>query len=166
MTIDVEYESEDKLALPFEEIIEKVVCEALSYENCPYEAEVNVLLTDDEEIRKINSQFRFIDNATDVLSFPMVEYERPGDFSGLETPEADFCFNPESGELLLGDIAVSVQKVRNQAEAYGHSEERELAFLIAHSMFHLMGYDHETEEEREQMEQKQREVLNRLGITR
>lgn len=166
MTVDVEYESEDKLDLPYQEIIEKVVCEALAYENCPYEAEVNVLLTDDEEIRKINSKFRFIDNTTDVLSFPMVEYEYPGDFSNLDTPEADFCFDPGTGELMLGDIAVSVQKVRAQAEAYGHSEERELAFLIAHSMFHLMGYDHETEEEREQMEQKQREVLDKLGITR
>ena len=166
MTVRIEYEAEDKLEIPWEELIQKVVAEALDDEGCPYEAEVSVLLTEDEEIRQMNAQFRSLDKTTDVLSFPAVEFPAPGDFSCLEEPEAAFCFHPETGELMLGDIAISVSKVREQAAAYGHSLERELAFLVAHSMFHLMGYDHLEEEEREIMEQKQREVLDRLGITR
>jgi len=166
MNIIISYESEDKLALDYEEIIGRVVREAMRQEGCPYEAEVSVLLTDDDEIRSINSQFRFIDNTTDVLSFPMVNYNKPGDFSVLEEDGSDFCFDPESGDLLLGDIAISVQKVREQAKNYGHSEERELAFLVAHSMFHLMGYDHEEEFDRLTMEEKQRRVLEELGISR
>ncbi len=166
MTVRVEYESQDKLDFPWEETIRQVAEAALDYEGCPYEAEVSVLLTGDEEIQEMNRQFRSIDRATDVLSFPAVDFPSPGDFGWLEEPEAAFCFHPETGELVLGDIAISVPKVREQAEAYGHSPRRELAFLVAHSMFHLMGYDHLEDGEREQMEQKQREVLDQLGIGR
>ena len=166
MTVRVEYESQDKLDFPWEETIRQVAEAALDYEGCPYEAEVSVLLTGDEEIQEMNRQFRSIDRATDVLSFPAVDFPSPGDFGWLEEPEAAFCFHPETGELVLGDIAISVPKVREQAEAYGHSPRRELAFLVAHSMFHLMWYDHLEDGEREQMEQKQREVLDQLGIGR
>ncbi len=166
MTVQIDYESQELLELPYEELIRQVVEAALDYEGCPYEAEVSVLLTDGEEIREMNRQFRGIDRTTDVLSFPAMEFPALGDFSILEEPEGEFCFHPETGELLLGDIAISVPKVREQAAAYGHSLERELAFLVAHSMFHLMGYDHIEEDEREIMEQKQRDVLDRLGITR
>ncbi|MCA5011232.1 rRNA maturation RNase YbeY, partial [Clostridioides difficile] len=82
---------------------------------CPYEAEVNVLITDNEDIRQINNEYRNIDNPTDVLSFPMIEYERPSDFEYLEDA-ADDCFHPETGELLLGDIVISIDKVEDQAE--------------------------------------------------
>jgi len=166
MNIEIEYESEDRLGIPYEEVIEKVVQAALESELCPYEAEVSVLLTDDEEIRKINSQFRYIDNTTDVLSFPMVDYRTPGNFDVLEEELSDMYFNPGSGELILGDIAISIQKIRSQAESYGHSLERELAFLVAHSMFHLMGYDHMEEMERLVMEEKQESLLQELGIIR
>ena len=166
MTVRVEYESREPLDFPWEETVRQVAEAALDYEGCPYEAEISVLLTDGEEIREMNRQFRSIDRTTDVLSFPAAEFPAPGDFSWLEEPEAAFCFHPETGELMLGDIAISVPKVREQAEAYGHSPRRELAFLVAHSMFHLMGYDHLEDEEREIMEQKQREVLERLGISR
>ena len=155
MTIHIEYETEEELKLPYEEIITAVVNEALDYENCPYEAEVNVLLTDDEDIRQINKEYREIDRATDVLSFPMADYDSPSDF-----------FNPETGELLLGDIVISVDKVKEQAEKYGHSETRELAFLVAHSMLHLCGYDHMVDEERLVMEKKQEEILKRGGYER
>lgn len=137
---------------------------ALDYEECPYEAEVNLLLTMNEEIREMNARFREIDRATDVLSFPMVDYNEPGNFEFLE--EADEYFHPESGELMLGDIVISKEKVLSQAEEYGHSPKREYAFLIAHSMLHLMGYDHMEEEERICMETRQNEILERLGITR
>ena len=162
MTVNIDYESEDRLDLPYETIIQEIVEEAVDYENCPYEAEVNVLLTDNEGIRQINRQYRQIDSPTDVLSFPMADYDEPADFDRLEEQGADY-FNPETGELLLGDIVISVDKVKEQARKYGHSESRELAFLVAHSMLHLFGYDHMEDEERKVMEGKQEEILERKG---
>ena len=166
MNIEICYESHDLLDFPYESVINRVVLAALAYENCPCEAEVNVLLTDDDTIHDLNKEYRGVDSATDVLSFPSVEFAEGGDFSILEEEFSDIYFHPETGDLLLGDIAVSVQKIREQAEAYGHSEERELAFLVAHSMLHLMGYDHIDDAERGIMEMKQREILDQLGITR
>ena len=95
----------------------------------------------------------------------MCDFETPGDFDALEeTPE--MYFNPDTGELMLGDIVISVEKVKEQAEKYGHSETRELAFLVAHSMLHLSGYDHMEEEERKEMEAMQSEILERRGYRR
>ena len=165
MTINIDCETEDKLELPYEEIIRNVVLSSLEYENCPYEAEVNVVLTDNEEIHKLNLEYRGIDRPTDVLSFPMLEYDTPSDFSHVEEDYED-CFNPETGELMLGDIILSVDKVREQAESYGHSETRELAFLVAHSMLHLCGYDHMGDGEREEMERRQHEILELGGYRR
>lgn len=165
MTVNIDYESEDRLDLPYETIIQEIVEEAVDYEDCPYEAEVNVLLTDNEGIRQINRQYRQIDSPTDVLSFPMADYDEPADFDRLEEQGADY-FNPETGELLLGDIVISVDKVKEQALKYGHSESRELAFLVAHSMLHLFGYDHMEDEERRVMEGKQEEILERKGYRR
>jgi probable rRNA maturation factor len=95
----------------------------------------------------------------------MLSFEAEADFSQAEQEQAD-CFDPESGELLLGDIIISVDKVREQAANFGHSEKREFAFLVAHSMLHLCGYDHMTEEEAGIMESRQEKVLENLGITR
>lgn len=164
MTLYFEEEGKLKLDLPCEELARTVIEAALDYEECPYEAEVNLLLTTNEEIQKMNAEFREIDRATDVLSFPMVDYEEPGEFEFLE--EADEYFHPETGELMLGDIVISKEKVLSQSEEYGHSPRREYAFLIAHSMLHLMGYDHMEEEERLCMEAKQRDILDRLNILR
>ena len=159
MTVTIEYEAEERLEVPYEEIIRNVVEEALDYVECPYDAEVNVVLTDNEGIHQINLDMRGIDRPTDVLSFPMCDFETPGDFDGLEeTPEE--YFNPDTGELMLGDIVISVEKVKEQAEKFGHSETRELAFLVAHSMLHLSGYDHMEDEERLDMEEKQEEPEN------
>lgn len=165
-TASIYYEEEGGIRLPFdpEPVARTVIEEALEYEGCPFEAEVNLLLTTDEEIHAMNREFRQIDAPTDVLSFPMLEYQVPGDFSGFE--EAEDAFNPESGELLLGDIVISKDKVLRQAEEYGHSPKREFAFLIAHSMLHLFGYDHMEEDEHLVMEQKQREILEHVGILR
>ena len=165
MTITIEYEAEKQLDLPYEDIIRDVVNESLDYEKCPYEAEVNVILTDNQAIQEINREHRQIDAPTDVLSFPMVDYEAPSDFDHVEDAVEDY-FNPETGELMLGDIVISVDKVDEQAEKYGHSQTRELAFLVAHSMLHLCGYDHMEEEERLLMEARQNEILERRGYTR
>lgn len=165
MTISIEYEAEKKLDLPYEEIINDIVLASLDYEKCPYEAEVNVILTDNEEIREINREHRGIDAPTDVLSFPLVDYDAPSDFDHVEEAAEDY-FNPETGELMLGDVVVSVDKVEQQAKKYGHSQTRELAFLVAHSMLHLCGYDHMEDEEREVMENRQREILETRGYER
>ena len=165
MTIQMDYEAEKKLEIPREEIIRDIISAALDYEQCPYEAEINVVLTDNPGIRQVNREYRQIDAPTDVLSFPMLEYVTPSDFSQAEDMFAD-CFNPESGELMLGDIMISVDKVTEQAEKYGHSQKRELAFLVAHSMLHLFGYDHMEDAQRLVMEQKQNEILESRGYTR
>lgn len=165
MTINIDYEAEKKLDLPYEKIITEIVEEALDYEACPYEAEVNVVLTGNEEIRQMNLESRNIDAATDVLSFPLVDYETASDFDHVEETAEDY-FNLETGELMLGDIMISVDKVEEQAEKYGHSTTRELAFLVAHSMLHLCGYDHMEDDERVEMERKQNEILERRGYRR
>lgn len=165
MTLNVEKECGLELGLDYKEIARAVAERILADEGCPYETEISLLLTSDEEIRVINREQRGIDRATDVLSFPQMEYERPSDFSWAEAHEYD-CFNPESGELILGDIVVSLDKVSAQAEKYDHSPRREFAFLIAHSMLHLLGYDHMEADEAAVMEAKQEAVLEKLGIVR
>lgn len=165
MTLNIEYETEIELGLDYRSIITKVVEKSLDLEQCPYEVELNVILTDNEEIRNINREYRNIDAPTDVLSFPMIEYTTPGNFDGLEEEDND-SFHPETGELILGDIIISVEKVMEQAQEYGHGIERELAFLTAHSMMHLFGYDHMEDEERILMEEKQKKVLDELQIFR
>ena len=165
MTINIDQEAGAPLDLPYQEVIRDIVLASLDYEKCPYEAEVNIILTDDMEICRLNRDYRQIDRPTDVLSFPMLEFEQPSDFSHAEEDYAD-CFNPETGELMLGDIMISVDKVEEQAEKYGHSPARELAFLTAHSMLHLFGYDHMEEAERLVMEQKQKEILESRGYRR
>lgn len=163
MTIQIENEYVGQMPKEWKTIINDIVTEACDYTECSYEIEVDVLLTDNEGIHEINKEQRNIDNPTDVLSFPLNEYPEAGDFSVLEE---EGTFHPETGELMLGDIVISVDKVISQAEEYGHSRERELAFLTAHSMLHLFGYDHMEEEERKVMEAKQEEILQNKGYTR
>lgn len=165
MTLNVEKEYELDLGLDYEAVAEQVINQVLDEEGCPYEAEVNLLLTSDEEIHRINLEYRGIDRPTDVLSFPQVEYEAPADFSWAESHEMD-CFNPDTGELVLGDIIISLDKVDEQAEKYNHGRKREYAFLIAHSVLHLLGYDHMTEDEAADMEARQSAVLAHLNINR
>lgn len=165
MTFYVENETAVKFPFPVEETV-RAVCEAvLESENCPYETQVNVVLTDNSGIREMNRECRGIDRETDVLSFPNVDFEQEGVFDIDEDREADY-FDPDTGELMLGDILISVDKVMEQAQNYGHSVRREFAFLVAHSMLHLCGYDHMEEAEARVMEKKQEEILAGLGITR
>lgn len=164
MTIHLECDEGFEYGEKYKNLISKVIEASLDYEKCPYEVEVNVVLTGNEEIHQVNKEFRNIDRPTDVLSFPMIDYDSPAEFDNLE----DYIeyFNPETGELLLGDIMISLEQAKKQAEEYNHSKEREIAFLTAHSMLHLCGYDHMEDDERMVMEEKQKEILEQLGITR
>lgn len=164
MTLNMETEYQGSLAFDCYALALKTMQEALDYEACPYEAEINLILTGETEIQQTNREFRGIDRVTDVLSFPMLDFEAPGDFSCTQKDPS--CFHPDTGELMLGDIMICMPRMQEQAASYGHGEIREFAFLVAHSMLHLMGYDHMTDQEAEIMEKKQAEILENLGITR
>lgn len=165
MSLIIEKEVEVAFDFDCEELAERVVEFTIEHEDFPYEAEVNLTLTDNDGIHEVNKLYRQIDAPTDVLSFPLLAYEKAGDFSCLEEDYED-NFNPDTGEIMLGDIVISVDRVKEQAASYGHSEMREYAFLIVHSMLHLFGYDHMTPEEAAQMEAKQNEILNAMNIVR
>ena len=131
-------------------LLRRAILETLAYENVDIKSpEVSMTFTDNEGIRELNRVHRDIDRATDVLSFPM------------------FDFEDESGELegALGDIVISLERAQEQAETFGHSFEREVAFLCVHSMLHLLGYDHELgEKEDMDMRRRQSEIMTRLGL--
>ena len=169
MTIIYEHEAGDMLPLEEEALAADVINASLDEIGCPYEVQVSLTITDSSGIQEMNKEFRDIDAPTDVLSFPMLDYEQPGDFSFLEEEEdgdQTDLFDPESGELVLGDIVINSDRVFSQANEFGHSIKREYAFLIAHSMLHLMGYDHMSPEEAAEMEALQEKILSGLGITR
>lgn len=134
-------------------LIEKVISEALRYEGVNDNTEVSVTIVDNEEIRKINNKFRNIDRATDVLSFPLI------DFDNESLPD-------DGSKIYLGDIIISIERAKEQAKEYGHSIDREIGFLTAHSMLHLLGYDHMVPEDEKEMFAKQEEILNNLGLRR
>lgn len=146
-----------KLELPedYKQIFDKTVEQTLKYEGIDWQCEVSISVVDNKEIRRINKQFRNIDKVTDVLSFPQLTFEEG------EKPDVN-----EDGEILLGDIIISIEKALDQAEEYGHSLKRELAFLTAHSMLHLLGYDHMETDEEEEMNKKQNEILIEAGYPR
>ena len=155
MNLLIDNRTEELLAAELEDAILRAAAEALKYEAFDENCEISVSIVDNEEIRQINKQFRNIDRATDVLSFPMLTFE------GEE--EAD---RNENGEIILGDIIISLERAREQAEEYGHSLKREVAFLTAHSMLHLLGYDHMEPEEEAEMFRRQREILLQAGFPR
>ncbi|MCR4895887.1 MAG: rRNA maturation RNase YbeY [Lachnospiraceae bacterium] len=166
MTFYVENEVEASFSFDAEEVIGTVIRRALESEAFPYENVcVNVLITDNEGIREYNRDYRSIDQATDVLSFPNLEYPAPADYSEIREGDPE-VFDPVTGDLVLGDVILNVNRIRSQAAEYGHSEKRETAFLVAHSLLHLLGYDHMEDGERIVMEEKQEAILESLGITR
>ena len=110
----------------------------LKQESFPEDAEISLVVTDAEEVHRLNLEFRGIDRTTDVLSFPGLDFEEPAAF---EDSIDEGCINPDNDCVMLGDIVINAEKVKEQAAEYGHSEMREFAFLIAHSMLHLCGYD-------------------------
>ncbi len=144
-------------------LIERSVQEALSYEGVQVPVELSVSIVDNDQIQMINLEQRQMDKPTDVLSFPMIEFEGYDTVSEAIMAEP---INPESGEVYLGDIVVSWDKVVEQSESYGHNQERELSFLIVHSMLHLLGYDHMVPDEEQVMLEKQKAIMGILGIER
>ena len=165
MSLQIEKETAVTFDFDAEELAGEIVDFVIGHEDFPYEAEVDLTLTDDAGIREINRMYREIDAPTDVLSFPLLSYGSAGDFSALEDAYED-NFNPDTGEIVLGDIVISVDRVRAQAAEYGHSERREYAFLIVHSMLHLFGYDHVEPEEAAVMESRQAQILDAMNILR
>ena len=144
---------QDKIELSEElyEKIEDIVVEVLDYEGYDDDYDISISFVDNKEIHELNKQFRDVDRATDVLSFPMLS----DDFEDVEYEEQS-----------LGDIVVSLERALEQSVEYGHSFEREVCFLVCHSMFHLLGYDHDTEEHTKEMREKEESVLAKLNITR
>lgn len=163
MNIEILYEAKERLYLPYRAIICTVVDSCLRAEHFPYEAEVSVTLTDGDQIRALNRDYRGMDRETDVLSFPMFEYEQVGVISKQAAFEN---LNPQTGDVLLGDVVLNVSRIKSQAKEYGHTQRRELAFLVAHSMLHLLGYDHMEESERCLMEERQDSILDAVGYRR
>ena len=142
----------------YEETIKKVIEKCYKEENLlDSKLVITITLTNNENIKIINKEYRNIDRATDVLSFPMFEKEELDKI----IRNKDFLH-----EDILGDIIISVEKVREQAEEYGHSFERELSYMVVHGFYHLMGYDHMEEEEKVEMRKKEDKILNELKITR
>ncbi len=144
---------QDKIYIKDElyEKIEDIVEEVLDYEVYSDDYDISISFVDNKEIHELNKQFRGVDRATDVLSFPMLSDE----FEDVEYEE-----------MSLGDIVVSLERALEQSIEYGHSFEREVCFLVCHSMFHLLGYDHDTDENTREMREKEEAVLTKLNITR
>ncbi len=165
MTITIEEEIKVDFEFDYQKLAKEVILCALQFEKFPYEAEVNLILTDNESIQEMNRTYRKMDKVTDVLSFPMLDLKASGDFIVIGQ-DIENNFNPDTGEVMLGDIVISVPKVREQAAEYGHSTKREFAFLIVHSILHLLGYDHMTSKETEFMEHKQENILNKMNLFR
>lgn len=157
MQIDIEYlnvEPNEK----YEEIVSKVLNKCFEEENLPpNKLSVSITLTDLKNIRNLNCKHRNIDKETDVLSFPMFEKEE------IDKKVAKNDFQTED---ILGDMVICIPKVEEQAKEYGHSFEREFSYMVVHSFYHLMGYDHMEEEPKKEMRQKEEYILKQLGITR
>jgi len=163
----INYETEVDFEVDFDaEKTALLVTEAvLDGEGFPYECEIEILLTDAETVKEINSEYRQIDSTTDVLSFPNIDWDAPADYE-CDAFSDDSLVNPDTENIMLGQIVLCKERIFLQAEEYGHSVKREFAFLIAHSMLHLLGYDHMSPDEAKVMEDKQEEYLGRLGIVR
>lgn len=154
--IEIEYIGEDKKT-EYENQIQKVIKQCFMTENLmDKNLYINIILTTPTEIRKYNKQYRNIDKETDVLSFPIFEKEEIEKIqeNGNEVPE------------VLGDLIISMKQVARQAEEYGHSFERELAYMVVHGFYHLMGYDHIEEEDKKEMRLKEENILTILKINR
>ena len=157
MSLRIYFENEqDKLPVTYnlKMLIREAVETTLDFEDFGNACEVSVTFTDNEGIHELNKKFRGVDKPTDVLSFPLFDFE-----GETEEPPIDEVMSN------LGDIVISLEKAKEQAEEFGHSFERETAFLCVHSMLHLLGYDHErSEEEDVEMRSKQSEIMKIMGL--
>lgn len=146
-------DTDTPVSYKLKKLVRRAVTSSLEYEGFENKCQVSVTFTDNEGIKALNSEYRGIDSETDVLSFPLT------DFEGGEEPPVD------EPDVSLGDIVISLEKARAQAEEFGHSFERETAFLCVHSMLHLLGYDHvDSEEDDREMRRRQRDILNNMGL--
>lgn len=145
-----------------EKLFETAVAATLQAEQVETPVEVSLSVVSEEVIRETNREFRRIDQVTDVLSFPLVEYEGLSPAEGVARGDID----PDTGEVCLGDVMICYQRAKEQAEAFGHSLEREMGFLTVHSMLHLLGYDHMEPEEEKVMTEKQKRILEGIGLPR
>lgn len=161
MTFNFDAEVDIDFDFNYIELYREAVLTVLNVEKCPFESTVSLMLVDDNTIKDINNSERNIDKSTDVLSFPMNTIIPPADFSSIED-DID-AFDPDTGEMLLGDIVLSKDHIISQSYEYGHSIEREYVFLIVHSMLHLIGYDHIEEDDRIIMENRQKEIMDILS---
>ena len=142
----------------YDETISKVMTKCFEVENLPEKMfMVSITLTNPENIQRLNKEYRNIDRPTDVLSFPMYEKSELDEI----IKQKDFEYTD-----ILGDMVISIEQVQIQAEEYGHSFERELSYMVVHSFYHLLGYDHIKEEDKKIMRPKEEYVLSELGITR
>ncbi|AYE33357.1 rRNA maturation RNase YbeY [Clostridium septicum] len=152
-----------------EEFINRIskVCDfALNEEGVDFEYQISLLFVDNEEIKEINNETRNIDKTTDVLSFPMLDYEKGKVFKDMYIGY-DFDETYMDGEeLVLGDIVLSLERALEQSKEFNHSYEREVCYLVIHSILHLLGYDHMEDEEKIVMRKREEEILNKLNITR
>jgi len=170
MSVIIENEIEFDFGFDIEYLVEELVSATLknavllnALDNI--KTEISVVISDNFGIRFFNREFRGIDKDTDVLSFPVLEFERPGDFSKIDFNDCKY-FNQDTGDFILGDMIISSDKVVSQSMEYGHSIKREFSFLVVHSILHLIGYDHENERDEKIMREKQTMILDSLGITR
>lgn len=161
MTIEILNE-QDKQAFTDEitSVIREAIGAAAKVGEFGENVEVSIMLTDNENIRELNRDHRGIDRATDVLSFPLIEFDV--DRRAIE----DTVDESENGEIMLGDIVISLERAAEQAEEYGHSLLREVGFLTVHSMLHLYGYDHMDEDEEREMFSLQEKILEEMGLKR
>ena len=143
-----------------EAMVAQVVDKVLAYEECEEDYEVSISFVGNAEMRSLNNEYRDIDKETDVLSFPMVE------FIDEELEEEDENAEYIDEEIALGDIVISMERAQEQSEDYGHSFNRELAFLLVHGMLHLLGYDHEDEASEKEMLEKQETILKEMNLIR
>ncbi len=164
MNILIENGLDEQIPEPYFKVIEDAVHQSVEAMAFPEDYEVSVTLVSKEEIRQINSEYRNKDAVTDVLSFPLLDYDKPGDFENIHHTAT--YTNHEVPCIMLGDIVICYERAIEQAEDYGHSIERELSFLTVHSMLHLFGYDHMNPEDDEVMTGLQRDILDGMGMTR
>lgn len=155
-----------KVTDEFIEKLENVINFALKEEEVFIDCEISMLFVDNEEIREINNETRGIDRATDVLSFPMLDYEDKKVFKEVYKNENFDITFMDGEELVLGDIVLSLERALEQSKEYNHSFEREACYLVVHSVLHLLGYDHMEEDDKKIMRKREEEILGKLDITR
>ena len=146
-------------------VIKAGICYTLDHEKFPHPYEVSVVITDNSGIKAINFKFRKIDKITDVLSFPLIDFKKDT-FDISQKKLLLEAINPETEEVMLGDIVVSIERAFSQASEYNHSLIREIGFLVVHSTLHLLGYDHMTDEDRVIMRNKEENILTVMKLTR